>query len=111
MTLDSLIRGLGLFRVTIQALERCASDNEANAIFAVAHSMLMIICHVLANHCDYHDLGADYFERRNDSAAQTRRRVRQLKSLAIESPSHPPTDQTHDDRSMVLQSPPIHASP
>lgn len=60
---------------------RFGKRNEAKAIFAVAHTMLVIIWHVLANEADYDELGADYFERRNDAAAQTRRLVRQLEKL------------------------------
>ena len=41
-----------------------------------------MIWHVLAeDDAVYEDLGADWFERRNDNAAHTRRLVRQLEKL------------------------------
>lgn len=55
---------------------------EGKAIFAVAHTLIVIIWHVLAEaDVEYEDLGADWFERRNDSAAHTRRLVHQLEKL------------------------------
>ena len=42
--------------------------NEGKAIFAVAHTLLVIIWHLLANDVDYADLGTDYFELRTDTA-------------------------------------------
>jgi hypothetical protein len=47
----------------------------------VAHTLLGIIWHLLANDCDYQDLGSDYFERRNDAAARQRYLVRELEKL------------------------------
>ena len=60
---------------------RMGKKNEGKAIFAVAHTLIVIIWHVLANNVDYDDLGADYFDRRVDNAAQTRRLVAQLERL------------------------------
>lgn len=60
---------------------RFGKKSESKALFAVAHTMLVIIWHLLANNCDYQDLGADYFERRNDSAARQRYLVRELEKL------------------------------
>jgi transposase len=55
---------------------------EGKAIFACAHSLVIMVWHVLAEHdAVYEDLGADWFERRSDSAAHTRRLVRQLERL------------------------------
>jgi len=55
---------------------------EGKAIFACAHTLIVIIWHVLAEpDAEYEDLGADWFERRNDSAAHTRRLVHQLEKL------------------------------
>jgi transposase len=52
---------------------------EGKAIFACAHTLLVMIWHVLAEPAAvYEDLGADWFTRRDDSAAHTRRLVRQL---------------------------------
>lgn len=60
---------------------RFGKKSESKALFAVAHTMLVIIWHLLANHCDYQDLGADYFERRNDAAARQRYLIRELEKL------------------------------
>jgi transposase len=55
---------------------------EGKAIFAVAHTLLVIVWHVLAeDNAEYEDLGADWFERRSDAAAHTRRLVHQLEKL------------------------------
>jgi transposase len=55
---------------------------EGKAIFAVAHSLLVIIWHVLADETAvYEDLGAAWFDRHDDSAAHARRLVRQLERL------------------------------
>ncbi len=60
---------------------RFGKRGEGKAIFAVAHTMAVIIWHVLHDQVDYDELGADYFERRTDSEAHTRRLVRQLEKL------------------------------
>jgi transposase len=39
------------------------------------------VWHILANDVDYHDLGGDYFDQRNDTAHETRRLVRRLEAL------------------------------
>jgi len=55
---------------------------EGKAIFACAHSLIVMIYHVLAEpDAVYEDLGADWFSRRDDTAAHTRRLVRQLEKL------------------------------
>jgi transposase len=38
---------------------------KKKAAVAVGHSILVISWHLLTNHCDYQDLGGDYFTRRN----------------------------------------------
>ena len=60
---------------------RFGKGGDNKAIFAVGHSMLVIIWHLLANHCDYEELGGDYFARRTDAEARTRYLVRQLHAL------------------------------
>jgi transposase len=40
-----------------------ARRGKKRALLAVGHSILVIIYHVLKYHVDYHDLGADYFDR------------------------------------------------
>ena len=59
---------------------RMGKKNEGKAIFAVGHTLLVIIWHLLANDVDYHELGGDYFERR-DQQAETRRHVAALRRL------------------------------
>ncbi len=55
---------------------------EGKAIFACAHTLVVMIWHVLAEpDAVYEDLGPDWFSRRGDSAAHTRRLVRQLERL------------------------------
>ena len=55
---------------------------EGKAIFACAHTLIVMIWHVLAeDDAVFEDLGVDWFERRTDPAAHTRRLVRQLEKL------------------------------
>jgi len=55
---------------------------EGKAIFACAHSLVVMVWHVLADDdAVYQDLGADWFDRRSDAAAHTRRLVHQLQKL------------------------------
>src|SRR6266404_358890 len=53
------------------------------AICAVAASILTAIYHMIKNRTRYHDLGADYFDRRSKQA-RTRRLVSQLASLGYD---------------------------
>jgi transposase len=59
---------------------RMGKKNEGTAIFAVAHTMIVIVWHVLANGVPYDELGADFFDRR-DTTAETRRHVNALRRL------------------------------
>lgn len=59
---------------------RMGKRNEGKAIFAVAHTMIVIIWHVLDGHVPYHELGGDYFDHR-DTTAETRRHVNALRRL------------------------------
>jgi transposase len=60
---------------------RFGKNGQGKAIFAVAHTMLVILWHVLHDEVDYHELGADYFDRFTDTEAHTRRLVHQLERL------------------------------
>lgn len=60
---------------------RFGKKGESKAIFAVAHTMLVIIWHVLHDEVDYQELGSDWFDRRTDNDAHARRLVRQLEKL------------------------------
>jgi hypothetical protein len=52
------------------------------AATATAHTLIVIIWHVLAETTAYRDLGADYFTRRIDSPdARKRRLIRELEAL------------------------------
>ncbi len=60
---------------------RFGTKGETKAVFAVAHTMIVIVWYLLANDCDYQDLGADFFERRTGDATRQRNLVRQLEAL------------------------------
>ena len=64
--------------------------NEGKAIFAVAHTMIVIIWHVLNDHAPYDELGGDYFDHRDDTAA--RRHVNAGSSSDTTSASPPQPD-------------------
>jgi transposase len=57
---------------------RFGKNGEGKAIFAVAHTLLVIIWHVLHAEAAYDELGADYFDRFTDTQAHARRLVRKL---------------------------------
>jgi transposase len=63
---------------------RFGSKGEAKAIFAVAHTMLGIVWHVLAQQQPYAELGPDYFTRRTDAEAHARRLARQIEKLGYQ---------------------------
>jgi len=52
------------------------------SLVAVAHSILIIVYHVLDKRASYQELGGDYFDKRNQDA-QRKRLVRQLESLGV----------------------------
>jgi transposase len=54
---------------------------EKKAIIAVAHSLLVIAYHVLSEGRPYHELGDDWFLRRDNPDALARRLARQLERL------------------------------
>lgn len=51
------------------------------AAVAVAHSLLVAAWHVLNDNVEYHDLGGDFFQQRNDPARRTRALIKQLEAL------------------------------
>jgi transposase len=53
---------------------------KKKAAFAVGHSILVIAWHLLANDCDYAELGGDFFVRRDSDRAR-QRAVAQLQAL------------------------------
>jgi transposase len=62
-------------------LRRFGKKNENKAVFALAHTLIVIIWHVLAEGCEYADLGGDYFDKRNSAAARQQYLVRELQKL------------------------------
>jgi transposase len=62
-------------------LRRFGKKNENKATFALAHTLIVIIWHVLADASHYDDLGGDYFDKRNSVAARQQYLVRELEKL------------------------------
>ena len=57
-----------------------ARRGKKRGALAVGHSILRIVYHLIKDGATYQDLGADYFDRRNE-AAVTRRLVKRLETL------------------------------
>jgi transposase len=57
-----------------------ARRGKQKAAVAVGHSLLLIVYHLLADECDYEDLGANYFDERDRQHVE-RRLVRRLEGL------------------------------
>jgi transposase len=60
---------------------RMGTKSEGKAIFAVAHTMIVIVWHLLDDTPSYAELGADYFDKRNDADARQRYLIRELEKL------------------------------
>jgi transposase len=61
---------------------RFGQKGGKKAATATAHTLIVIIWHVLAESSAYRDLGSDYFTRRIDSPrARERRLIRELEAL------------------------------
>lgn len=71
---------------------RFGKKAEAKAAFAVGHTLLVIIWHVLHNDVYYVELGPDFLDTRNDSKQRERYLIRQLEALGHKSRSTPPPD-------------------
>jgi transposase len=63
---------------------------HAKALVAVEHSILVAIFHMLERDQPYHDLGQDYFVRRQDPQRRARQLVRQLQTLGYTVHAQPP---------------------
>jgi transposase len=59
-----------------------ARRGHKRAVLAVAHTILVVIYHLLRTDRTYHDLGGDYFARQDKEALQ-RRCIRQLEQLGL----------------------------
>ena len=57
------------------------TKSEGKAIFAVAHTMIVIVWHLLHDDTVYRELGADHFDRRSDGDARKRYLIRELEKL------------------------------
>lgn len=62
---------------------RFGKRGQAKAAFAVAHTLIVIVWHVLADDAVYQELGFDHFQRRTDTAAHARRLARQIEKLGF----------------------------
>lgn len=56
---------------------------KKKTVIAVAHSILVIVYHLLSRHESYRDLGVSYFDQRNKEATQ-KRLVRRLEALGFQ---------------------------
>jgi transposase len=63
---------------------------HAKALVAVEHSILVAIFHMLERDQPYHDLGHDYFVRRQDPQRRARQLLRQLHTLGYTVQAQPP---------------------
>lgn len=54
---------------------------KKKAIFAIAHTLIVIVWHVLATDTPYTDLGAEFYQDRVDPERETRRLIAKLESL------------------------------
>jgi transposase len=63
---------------------------HAKALVAVEHSILVAIFHMFQQDQPYHDLGADYFIRREDPARRAHKLIRQLQAIGYTVHTEPP---------------------
>jgi hypothetical protein len=56
---------------------------KGKAVFAVAHSLIVVAWHVLHDETTSQELGPDYFDRRSDPAARQHYLVRELERLGV----------------------------
>jgi transposase len=61
---------------------RMGTKSEGKAIFALAHTMIVIVWHVFDRNTSYNELGADYLDHRKDADARKRYLIRELERLA-----------------------------
>lgn len=64
---------------------------HSKALVAVEHSILVAIFHMLDRDQPYHDLGPDYFIRREDPHRRARKLIRQLQAIGYTVHAQPPT--------------------
>jgi transposase len=69
---DRLVRRFGGYR---------NPEAKKKAIFAIAHTLIVIIWHVLHDAVPYTDLGADFYTRRDDPDREKNRLIAKLATL------------------------------
>jgi transposase len=82
----SAVRTSGRLRARYQRLVRRFGGHRSpaarkRAIIAIAHTLAVIIWHVLAAGTSYADLGADFYARRADPERETRKLITRLEAL------------------------------
>ena len=60
---------------------RFGKNGAKKAAVAIAHTILVIVWHVLTNNTEYVDLGTDYYTRRDDPETRKNRLIHQLQDL------------------------------
>jgi transposase len=63
---------------------RFGNNGGGKAAVAIAHTLIVIIWHVLHDEAAYRDLGADYFTRHDNTEAKKRRLIRELQALGCD---------------------------
>ena len=63
---------------------RFGKTGGGKAAIAIAHTLIVIIWHVLHDRAEYRDLGADYFTRHDNPDARKRRLIHDLQSMGYE---------------------------
>jgi transposase len=63
---------------------RFGKTGGGKAAIAIAHTLIVIIWHVLHDNVEYHDLGPDYFTRYDNPEARKRRLIRDLHTLGYD---------------------------
>jgi transposase len=63
---------------------RFGNKGGGKAAVAIAHTLIVIIWHVLHDMTEYRDLGADYFTRHDTTEAKKRRLIRELETLGCQ---------------------------
>jgi transposase len=63
---------------------RFGKKGGSKAATAIAHTLIVIIWHVLHDHAEYRDLGSDYFIRFDSPHAKKNRLIRELRALGYQ---------------------------
>lgn len=63
---------------------RFGKTGGRKAAIAIAHTLIVIIWHVLHDNAEYRDLGSDYFTRYDNPEARKRRLIRDLQTLGYD---------------------------